>query len=101
MLRNWRVRRITVLMGVRTAGSAAARPLNLFAVGENPDDGADARLLEDLLVPEQQVSAAALGGVLEPAVDVLHKNVSLVRVEFLDRRIDGVGRLDGQENPHD
>ena len=75
--------------------------LNLFAVGENPDDGADARLLEDLFVPEQQVSAAALGGVFEPAVNVLHEDVPLVRVEFLDRRIDGVGRLDGEEYSHD
>ena len=71
-------------------GSADGRqrsglPLNLFAVGENPNDGADARLLEDLLMPEQQVSAAALGGILESAVNILHEDVSLVRIEFLDR----------------
>ena len=80
----------------------AAQPrLHLFAIGEDPDDGADARLLEDLLVPEQEVGAAALGGVLESAVDVLHEDVPLVRVEFLDGRVDGVGRLDGEEYPHD
>lgn len=84
-----------------SAGSVPFGALDLLPVREHPDDGADPGLLEDLLVPEQEVRGGVLGGDLEAAVDVLHEHVPLVGVQLGDGRLDGLGVLDGEQHAQD
>ena len=58
--------------------------LDFFSVCQDPDDGPNSGLVKDLLMPEQQVRGRALGGRLEPSVDVLHEQVLLLHVQLLD-----------------
>ena len=61
--------------------------LNFFSVWQNSNNRSESRSLENLFVPEQQLSRAALGGWLESPVDVFHEEILLVAVESFHYRV--------------
>ena len=61
--------------------------LNFFSVGQNSNNRSESCSLENLFVPEKQLSRAALGGRLESPVDVFHEEILLVAVESFHYRV--------------
>jgi hypothetical protein len=61
--------------------------LNFFSVGQNSNNRSESCGLENLFVPKQQLSRAALGGRLESPVDVFHEEILLVAVESFHYRV--------------
>ena len=53
-------------------------------IRENSDHTANPTNVKDLLMPDQQLSAAIFAGNFKPLVDKLHKDISAVVVEVFD-----------------